>query len=235
MSPTTDEDRVPRPVEVLVEAQHVIARQTAQPLLAPDPPAPHAVLVVQQRVERLHRHRARIVLLALGFLDDHLELARQLAGIDARVRVRIVLDLEAAHESRRREHGVVAGLVVDRAGVEIAARRLRRARDLAHAARGRALEEHVLQHVRDAEDVVRLVEVAGAHVRDDRHDGRARVAADECGEAVGELYPAYTVGGQERRGAAPAGHCTMRSSPASALPRMKLSASCVGIFTPVRE
>ena len=124
--------------------------------------------------------------LALGLLDDDFEFARQLAGVDQRVRVRVGLDREARGEPARREHRVVVRVIVDRAGVEIAAARLGVARDLAGPARRRALEVHVLEHVRDADLGVGLVEVAGLHVRDDRDHRRARVAAHEQAQAVRE-------------------------------------------------
>jgi hypothetical protein len=81
-------------------------------------------------------------------------------------------------------------VIVDRGRVEIAAHRLRLARDLADGAARRALEEHVLEDVRDAHDVVRLVEVAGAHVGHDRDDRRRRISAHEHGEPVGQNGPA---------------------------------------------
>jgi mandelate racemase len=70
------------PVEVAEEAQHVLALQPAEPLLAADPPAPDPVPVVQQLVQRFIGDRRRVVRLALRFLDDDLELAPQLVGID---------------------------------------------------------------------------------------------------------------------------------------------------------
>ena len=92
----------------------------------------------------------RVVRLALRLLDDDLELARELVRIDHRVRVRVGLDVEPVREARRRQHRVVARVVVDRVRVEVAAARLRLLRDLADAARRRALEVHVLEHVGDA-------------------------------------------------------------------------------------
>ena len=71
-------------------------------------------------------------------------------------------------------------------GVEIAADGLRLLGDLADAARRRPLEEHVLEDVRDTDDVVGFIEVAGVDVRDDRHDGRRMIAPNENGETVRE-------------------------------------------------
>jgi hypothetical protein len=144
------------------------------------------MLVVQQLVQRLRGDRARIVRFPLRLLDDHLELLRQLVGVDDRVRVRVELHVERRREPRRWDDGVVARVIVDRGRVEVAAHRLRLTRDLAHAARRRALEEHVLEHVCDAHDVVGLVEVAGADVGDDGHHGRRPVLPQHHDESVRE-------------------------------------------------
>ena len=143
----------------------------------------------KQLVQRLRRDGARIVRLALRFLNDHLELARQLVGVDQRAGVRVGLHVESLRKAGRRQHRVVARVIVDRGGVEIAADGLRLFGDLADAARRRALEVHVLEHVRDADDVVGLVEVARADVRDDGDDGRRAVAANENGQAVRKTSP----------------------------------------------
>src|SRR4051812_4037742 len=76
------EYRVGGCVEVAVEAQQVVARQATQPLLASDAPAPNAMPVMQQLEQRLDSDGARIVRLAFGFLDDDLELARELVPVD---------------------------------------------------------------------------------------------------------------------------------------------------------
>ena len=179
------EHRVRRPVKVAVEAADHVARERAQSRLAADAPAPDAVLCRAAASNSVSvASGARAVGFALGFLDDDFEFARKLAGVDQRIRIRIGLNREARGETARREHRVVVRVVVDRAGVEISAARLRIARDFADAARRRALEVHVLEHVRDADFVVRLVEIAGLHVRHDRDDRRARVAPHEQAEAV---------------------------------------------------
>jgi hypothetical protein len=89
------------------------------------------VLVVEQRVERLDRHRRRVVELALGLLDDDLELLGQLRGVDQALGVRVGLDVEPVREARRGEHRVVARVVVDGVRVEVAAARLGLLGDLA--------------------------------------------------------------------------------------------------------
>src|SRR5262249_18513989 len=155
-------------IKVPIEADDVALTERAESGLAPDAPAPNAVPVVNELVQRLRRDRTRIVRLALRFLDDDLELATELAAVDQGVRVRVGLHVEAGEETGRGQHGVVDRVVVNRRRVQVTAGGLRLLRDLADTSARRALEVHVLEHVRDADDVVRLVEVAGAHIRDDR-------------------------------------------------------------------
>ena len=203
--------------------------------------------VVQQLEQRLAGDGLRVVRLPLRLLDDHLELLRELLRIDHRIRVRVALDVESAREARGGKNRVVARVIVDGAGVQISARRLGLLRDGADGTRRRPLEEHVLEHVRDADDVVALIEVAGLHEGDDRNYGRGVVAPQKHGEPVGEDDAPHRCGIEQSSGCTRGAHwwrrrattrCsqrTIRSSPAFALPRMKLSASLVGIFTPVSE
>ena len=180
------QNRRARAIEVSIEANEIVARELAQPVLAANAPPANAMRVVEQLEQRLGRNGRGIVGFALRLLDDDLELLRELLRIDHRIRVRIALDVEAALEARRRQHGVVARVIVDRAGVEITAGRFRLLRDRADRAGNRSLEEHVLEHVRDADDVVRLIEVAGLHERHDRHDGRRVIAAKKNRQPVRE-------------------------------------------------
>ena len=108
------EHRIGRPVVVAVEAVHMLARERAKAGLAPDAPAAHAMPVVQHLVQRLRGDGVRGVRLALRLLDDDLDLAGQLVGVDERVGVRVGLDVEPCGEARRRQHRVVARVVVDR-------------------------------------------------------------------------------------------------------------------------
>ncbi len=165
------EDRVARPIEVPVETVHHVARERAKARLPPNAPATHAVRIVEQLVQRLGRNGRGIVGLPLRFLDDDLHLFRELARIYHRIRVRVGLNLQPFRESRRRQHRVVGRGVVNRVGVQVSAARLGLLRDVADPAFPGALEEHVLESVGKAVLFVRLVEVTGFDVRDDRDDG----------------------------------------------------------------
>ena len=164
----------------------MIARERAQASLAPDAPATDAMSIVQQRVQRLDGDCRRVVFLPLGFLDDDFEFVRQLAGVDQGTTVRVRLDFKRGVEAAGWHHGVVQRVVVDRRRVQVSADGLGLPRDLAHAARGRALEVHVLQHMRDADLVVRFVEIAGVDVGDDRGDRDRRVTTHQHAQPVGK-------------------------------------------------
>ncbi len=197
--------RVPRPI-VGAQGRGV---QTPQPFLGPDPPTAHAVGAEQLGVERLGRDGARGVELAIGLLDDHLELARQLLRIDGGVHQRVSLDVQRPLQTRgrRRHDDVVRRHVVRRAGVHVAADPLDVAGDLARTPNGGALEVHVLQDVGDPDPLVGLVEVARPHVGHDRDDRRRRISLhqqdesvrqDPAGDAGGEVHR-YKVLARERR------------------------------------
>src|SRR5512133_757248 len=112
------ENGVPRMIEISIEANELFSRQRAQPRLPADAPTADTMAVMQQLIQRLRGHRAGIVRFALGFLNDDLELAPKLVDIDERTRISVRLHVEPLHESGGREHGVVARMVVDGAGIE---------------------------------------------------------------------------------------------------------------------
>ena len=187
-------DGAPGHVAGGVVAPQVVAGEAGELRLVADAPAPDAVPVEHHLVQRLVCHRRGRIELALGFLDDHLELARQLAGIDQRVPECVGLDLEPRGEAPCGQHGEVRGVIVARAGIEVAARRLGLPRDLAHPAARRPLEEHVLEHVGDPDPAVRLVEEAGLHMGDHR-DGRCRrLVLREEGEPVRQHLARHPLG-----------------------------------------
>jgi hypothetical protein len=85
-------------VPVAVEPHELFARECPKPRFLTDAPAPDPVSVVQHFVERLDGHRRGRVPLALGLLDDHLELACELLAVDDRAGVGVELDLQPGHE-----------------------------------------------------------------------------------------------------------------------------------------
>ena len=90
----------------------------------------------------------------------------------------------AVGEAGGGEDREVGGVIVDGAGVEIAAGALGLPGDRAHAAARGALEEHVLEDMGDAGPAIGLVEEAGLHVGDDRDHRRGVVRLHQQGEAV---------------------------------------------------
>ena len=127
-------------------------------------------------------------------LHHHFLLARQLIGVERRVLQDVGQDVEGQRHVLLQHLGVIGGMVARGVGVDIAADRLDLLGDLARAAPRRALEGHVLEHVRHAVDVGRLVARAGidpyAHrgglhggtwSRRHRHAVVRRVTADVVG------------------------------------------------------
>jgi hypothetical protein len=157
----------------------VVPRQSTKAVLASDAPATNPVTVVQQLVQRLDGDRARIVRLALRLLDDDLELAAQLRVVDQRIAKSISLNVEGCPKTARWNDGIVQSVVVDGGRVQVAADGFRLPCNLAHAPRRRAFEVHVFEHVRDANDVVCLIEIACGHVRHDRRHGGCRIPTHE--------------------------------------------------------
>jgi len=181
------EDGIGRRIEVVIEGQQLIACECSQRCFAANPPATDPMHVVQERVQRLCCDGARVILFPVGFLNDDFELSRQLARVDDRVGVGVRLNLQPFGEAGGGEHGVVTRMVVDGMRVEIAAKRFGRLRDLADAALGSPFEEHVLQNVRDTNDVVCFVEIASFDVGVDRDHRSGGIAIHEHGESVGKL------------------------------------------------
>ena len=97
------------------------------------------------------------------------------------------LELHREADVRGRHGVVIGGDVLGREGVGLPADLLEQARVLLGRDVLRALEHHVLEHVRDAADADVLV--LRAHVIEDLHrrDGRLVVGEEEHLEAVGEL------------------------------------------------
>ena len=97
---------------------------------------------------------------------------------------------------------VVAGVFLGREGVELAADRIHLLRDVLCRAGGRALEEHVLDKVRDAGVLARLVARAAREPDADRHRSDVRHRLGDETKAVRERLAADAGIGQGGRGLA---------------------------------
>jgi hypothetical protein len=154
---------------------HVGSPEAGELALVADAPTANPVRVEHHLVQRLVGDRGGGVELALGFLDDDLQLAGELGLVDQRMAEGVGLDVHRLREARGRQDGEIAGVIVAGAGVEIAARALGLTGDGPDAAARGALEEHVLEHVGDAQPAVGLVEEARLHVGHHRHHRRRAV------------------------------------------------------------
>ena len=178
-----------------VEVQELLAGESAQRVLMPDPPAPDPVDAEGEVVELLGGERARVVHLPARLLDDGLQLPGQLLRIQQGVGQRVGLDLQPPGEGLGGEGEVVVGGIVVSPGVELAAQGLDlRGDPVGGGAAVGSLEEHVLDDVGDPDLVVLLVEVARLHPDVHGHDGRGVDLLHQDGEAVGEFFPDDVVG-----------------------------------------
>src|SRR5690348_12807540 len=145
-------------------------------------------------MKSLLRHCPRSMALALGLLDDRLQLAGELLRIDDGVTESVGLNVERLSQPGRGKHGEVTGVIVPRPGIQIPAHRLGLPRYGADAPSSRPLEEHVLQDMRDAGPPVGLIEEARLYVSD-QSDYRGRVIGlDQQGQSVGEDLPDDSLG-----------------------------------------
>ena len=172
-----------------VVAQEVVPGQPAQRLLFADAPAPHAVGFEGLAEHHLEGVGAGRVHFAAPFLQDRLDLALQLVGVEQGMHQGIGFDLEPLSEIFGRQDDVIVRRIVVRAGVELAAEGLDLGRDLVGPGPvGCSFEEHVLDDVRDADFPVFFVEVAGAHPEVDGRDRRRMVLAHEHGQAIRQHF-----------------------------------------------
>ena len=176
-----------------VVSAEIIGGECPKDFLGANAPAANPVLGVQQLEQRFAGQGRRRIELALCFLDDDLQLARQLVLGELRVHEGIALEVHRSCQSivRCRQHGVVDRLVVDGSGVQVSTQPLRLAGKLAGRTCRSALEIHVLQHMGDPNPLVRLVEVTGLHVGEGSYNWCRTVPLDQQGQSVGEYTSHY--------------------------------------------
>ena len=181
-----DEHDVVGDVPAVKEGEHLLPIERFDRLLPPDDRAPVGMrregAAKELGVAARHRH----VLRALPLLHHDLELARELGRVERGVAERVGEDVEAGREVSPGEHEMVDGVVGGGERVDVAARRLDLGGDLSDAACGRALEEHVLVHVRDAGFRILLVGGADLHPRLQRDDRREMIFTNDDMETVRE-------------------------------------------------
>ena len=110
-------------------------------------------------------------------LQDHGALTFELARLEGRVLQYVGEDVEREADILLQHLGVVRGAFARGIGVEVAADRLDLLGDGERAAPLGALERHVLEEMRDAVDLRRLVPRADIDPEPERH-GRHRVDLD---------------------------------------------------------
>ena len=179
-----DEAHVVGRVPARVEVQELLAREALHALLGADHGQAVGVRGVGRVEEGLRERAARRVLAAPDLLEHDLGLASQLVGVEGGVlhgvgqHVDPDVDVAAGHRD------VVDGHVERGEGVDVSARGLDRAGDLAHCTPLRPLEEHVLEDVRHARLLLALVRAAHAHPHVQGNDGSGVVFDQHDVEAV---------------------------------------------------
>ena len=128
----------------------------------------------------------RIVGLDIGLLEDDLALAVDLLGVEGGAERHVGQRLDGRLERLRGHDDVEVGVVEGGGGIGAAAHPFHRAIDVPRAPLVRALEQHVLLEVREAELIRLLVAHADAHVEVHGHDVGGPVVLDDQPEPVRE-------------------------------------------------
>ncbi|MNC85040.1 hypothetical protein D3C83_06120 [compost metagenome] len=120
----------------------------------------------------------------LDFFEDHLLLALDVFGAERRVHDDVRQDLDRQRQVLVEHLDVIAGVLLRGEGVHLAADRINRLRDVFGRARGGALEEHVLDEMRDAALLLRLVPGAAREPHADADRPNVRHPLREKTEAI---------------------------------------------------
>ena len=143
----------------------------------------HGLIGKGGRLEMIEDDVVGRVLGLADLLQHHGALARQLLGIECRVLQDVGDDVDGERQIARQDLGVIGRLLARGIGVEMPAHRLDLLGDGPRAAPALgALEGHVLQQMRDAVDLGRLV-------------ARADIGPDAEGDGLDRIHP---VGGDAK-------------------------------------
>ena len=152
---------------------------------AEDGPA-ERVVAPELRRELVGHHGLGAVLVGQDLLAHDRALALDLRLVEARAAHDVGHHLDRLRQVFGEHAGGVADLLARRERVEVTAERLEARGDRARVARGRALEHHVLDEVRDPELLARLVARAGAKPRAERQRAPVGQRLGQHGEPVRE-------------------------------------------------
>ena len=184
-SPTTTRVTLLATYQRWKKSSSALARERLDRLGVADDRPPIGMARKGSAEERLRGDARRAVLALLHLFEHYFQFALQLHGIEGGVLQRVGQDIEPGVEVARRQHEVVDGLVERGPGVDLAARGLDLARDLPDAATRGALEQHVLEDVRDAGQLGRLIGGADRHPRLERDDFGRVVFLQHHTQAIG--------------------------------------------------
>ena len=180
------EDHVVGHVPGVEHAQHVVTLDGPHGLLEADDRAAVGVRGKGEVEQTLGDFVVRTVLAAAEFFQHHFLFALQFGGVEEGVQNGVAQHVEAGFPEAAGQGDVVDRFVVIRPGVHRAAGALDEGGDFAVWKALRALEQHVLEDVRDARHGRVLVGAAEAHPRLQGDDGGAVVFQQHHLQAVVE-------------------------------------------------
>ena len=139
-----------------------------------------------RRGELLVHDVARVVVAHRELLEDDAALGLQLVAVEARGGDHVTDDVDRHREVRVEHAGVVAGVLLARGGVRVAAHRVEGLGDVQGGASPGALEQQVLEEVGGAEVPVGLVPRADPDPRAHRRRAQARHLLGEHTDTAGQ-------------------------------------------------
>ena len=185
------DDELVRAVPVRVVPDHMVAGDGPDRLgRAADRPA-EGVAVQHDLGELLVGHVHGVVRVHGELLEDHAALGLELVRVDQGGGEHVREDLHGHRQVLVQHAGVVDGGLLGRAGVGLPAHAVEGGRDVHRGARGRALEEQVLEEVRGAVALGRLVTGPDGHPVADGHRALVRHGLGEHADAAGQHGAAH--------------------------------------------
>ena len=179
------DDAVPGEVGARVQAPQVGRRQRADGFLRAEDLEAIRMARPHRLVGEIEDFVVRGVLDRADLFQHDLPLEREVGVAQDGAADYVGDDIERARQVGIQHARVVGGGVARRVGIERAAARLQRHRDLLRRAPLGALEYHVLEQVRNAHLGTRLVRAGGAHPDADRHGSDAWLALAQHRDAIG--------------------------------------------------
>jgi hypothetical protein len=180
------DDDVAAAVVALHVLRQVVARQALDSRARADHRQRRRVRAPAGGVEQLVGRRHRVVLVLGQLLQQHLAFALEFVLRKARPQHQVGQHLRELARVLRQAAHVERGVVAVGVGVDVGAQAFGVEVDAARVARGRALEQHVLDHMADAVDELAFVRAAAADEDGDGGGGQRCARQRDHAHAVGQ-------------------------------------------------